>query len=271
MRTASSIDLKRETDFFRRSNNKLISKQKKIKTIKITFFHVLFLIALVTLIALTIYKAGHFMLTWEKLDIQSYQLVNSPKRRPARLKALLGNNRGNILRLSFENLRSQLLTIPEVKEVYLNRILPDKVRIEFMLREPMFKIRENGVYHIIDHEGVVLYKTKDPGTDGDLITIRNVVPGKHEKIVPYLPQLEQIKARLEYVSMEVPYGIRIKLKGITETFYPGEIDFADKINYYLRLRKKLYVDHNKIRNVDLRFEDRFYLEFEEEVKQENEK
>ena len=95
-----------------------------------------------------------------------------------------------------------------------------------------------------------------------LITVKNMDFSRRDKILPYLSQLESIRDYIEYVSYNEPYGIRLKLKRIDETFYPGEIDFDGKIDYYLRLRKKLSLDKNKIVNVDLRFKDRFYLEYE---------
>ncbi|MCP4157725.1 MAG: FtsQ-type POTRA domain-containing protein [bacterium] len=268
MRHMVRAGLSRETDYMRKYNNKLLSKQKKMKSIKIKGFHIVFILITVSAIAFVIYQTGHFLLTWEKLNVSTFKLSNSPQLRFARVREILGGFSGNILTLDLDELRKKLSGVPAVEDVYLNRNLPSTIDIRFILRKPVFQVEINEKYNIIDREGVILYKSKE--SRNELITIRNVRFGKQQKIIPYLAQLNVIKDAIEHVTLVEPYGLRLKIKGINETFYPGDTDFAGKIEHYLRIRKKLFLDKNKIRNVDLRFEDRFYLEYEEEVKRENE-
>ncbi len=260
-RAESGIGLKGETDFLRRQNNRLIRKQKKLRTIKIKTIHLLFILTTLSFIAFGIYKTGRFVLTWEKLNIKSFKLADCPDTKLKQVKQILNRYGGNILTLNLEDLRTELADIPEVKDVSISRTLPAAVSIRFMMREPVFQrqANRNGKYDIIDKEGVVLYRQVD--RRDRLITVKKVQKSQMEKVLPYLTQLESIREYIDYVGYHEPYGILLKLKGIRETFYPGEIDFAGKIDTYLRLRKKLALNTNTIKNVDLRFEDRFYLEF----------
>lgn len=264
--SASRIGLSREADFLRRRNNRLIHKQKKLRTIKLRGIHLLFILTLLSFIAFAIYSTGHFVLTWEKLDIRSYKITNCPDSKMKEVRTILGRYHGNILSLGLDDLRAELAGIPEVKDVAVSRSLPSTVYIGFIMRQPVFQVEIDGTggtggkYNIIDKEGIVLYRRVDP-REG-LITVKNMEFNRRDKILPYLSQLESIRDYIEYVSYNEPYGIRLKLRRIDETFYPGEIDFDEKIDYYLRLRKKLSLDKNKIVNVDLRFKDRFYLEYE---------
>lgn len=256
----SRIGLSREADYLRRRNNRQIHKQKKLKTIKLKGIHLLFILTLISFIAFAIYKTGQFVLTWEKLDIQSYKITSCPDSKIKEVRAILGRYHGNILSLGLDDLRAELTGIPEVKDVTVSRSLPSTVFIEFIMRQPVFQLEIDGKYNIIDREGIILYHQVDK-RDG-LISVKNIEFSRRDKILPYLSQLEDIRDYIEYVSYKAPYGIRLKLRNIDETFYPGEIDFDAKIDYYLRLRKKLSLDKNKIVNVDLRFKDRFYLEYE---------
>ena len=265
--TSTRIGIRGETDFLRRQNNRIVQKQKKLTSINLKGIHLLLILALLSLIAFAIYKTGQFVLTWEKLNVKSYRLTRCSKTTLKEAKKILNRYSGNILTLSLQDLRTQLVGVPEVKEVSISRILPSTIEINFLLRKSVFQVemKVNGKYNIIDKEGVILFKNVKKRKR--LITVKNIESSQQEKIIPYLPQLNTIKKNIDYLSWKEPYGILLKLKGISETFYPGEIDFAEKINYYLKLRKKLSLkkSRRKIKNVDLRFKDRFYLEYEYEL------
>jgi cell division septal protein FtsQ len=252
-----------ESDFLRRKYNKLLSKQKRIRTIQIKGLHIFLIFATLISAAFLAYKMGDFILNWEKLNIKTYALINKPTFHTAKLESMLKQFHGNILTISFDRMRDKLLTLKEVKDVYLSRQLPDTIQIKFLLRNPVFQVAINRKYNIIDMEGVVLYTSKI--SRNELIEIRDVKTNDLEALAPYLPELSRIKDSIDYISLKRPYGVTLKLKGKKEIFYPGEARFAYKINYYLKLRKRPLLRNYNIKSVDLRFEDRFYFEYETEV------
>ncbi|MCP5047526.1 MAG: FtsQ-type POTRA domain-containing protein [bacterium] len=255
--------IRRETDIFRRTNNKTLSKQKRIRSIQVKGLHMVLIFTLLLSAAFAAYKIGDFLLTWEKLDVKTFALINKPTFHTDKLERMLKQYNGNILTLSFSRLREQLLTLKEVKEVYLSRKLPSTVEIKFLLRKPVFQVAIHGKYNIIDMDGVVLYKSKK--SSNELIRIHNVKTNQLETLAPYLPELSRIKDSIDYIGLVSPYGVTLKLKGRKEIFYPGENDFAAKINYYLKLRQRPLLREYNIKSVDLRFKDRFYFEYETEV------
>lgn len=252
-----------ESEFLRKRNNRMINKQKRIRAIRIKGLHIFLILLALTAAAFLAFTISSSVLTWEKLNIKSYVLVNKPKFRSGDVESILRSFRGNILSLSFAQIRGALLAFNEVKDVSLSRKLPDTVEVKFILRKPVFQVAINGKYNIIDTEGVVLY-TSDRSSN-QLISIRDVAKNELADLVPYLPQLSHLKTSIEYVSLKKPYGISLKLKGQKEIFYPGEQDFARKINYYLKLKNRPQLKKYDIKSVDLRFKDRFYFEYETEV------
>jgi cell division septal protein FtsQ len=252
-----------ESDFLRRKNNKLLNKQKRIRIIQIKGLHIFLIFTTLISAAFLAYKMGDFILNWEKLNIKTYALINKPTFHNKKLETMLKQYKGNILTLNFQQLRDSLLTLKEVKDVYLSRQLPDTVQIKFLLRKPIFQVAINGKYNIIDMEGVVLYTSNK--SRNELIEIRDIKTADLEALAPYLPELSRIKDSIDYISLKRPYGVTLKLKGKKEIFYPGEARFAYKINYYLKLRKRPLLSNYNIKSVDLRFEDRFYFEYETEV------
>jgi cell division septal protein FtsQ len=263
MRSVSNVGLKGETEFFRRRNNRIIHKQKKMRTIKVRSLHLIYIFSILLVIGFVIYKSGKFLLTWEELTVKSFKLINSPQKNPQVMKAILNKYRENILTLSFQDLKDELIKIPEVKDVSLSRALPSTIEIAFILREPVFQLYKKGNYEVYDGDGVLLYK--DKRRKKDLITLKHINQKEVRKILPLLSELRDIKTRIEYVSLKKPYGVQLKLKGTPEHFFPGEADFKKKLSQYLRIKNKISLNTKKIKNVDLRFNDRFYIEFAEEV------
>ena len=84
-----------------------------------------------------------------------------------------------------------------------------------------------------------------------------------EAIAPFAQELAPLCERIEYVAYGEPYGVALKLLDMSETFYPGEGDFAAKIHRYLRIKGRLPFAA-AIRSVDLRIPGRIYYEFAEE-------
>ncbi len=252
-----------EAEFLRRHNSKILRQEKRIRSIQVKGLHLFFIFLLIGTAAFAAYKIGAFVLSWEKLDIKTFILINKPVFRSSELESMLKRYRGNILSLSFSELRKQLLTFKEVKDVTISRKLPATIEIRFILRKPVFQVAINDKYNIIDSEGVIL-NTSDKSSS-DLISIWNIDKSELEELNPYLPELSRIRDFLDYVTLEKPYGISLKLKGRDEIFYPGETDFADKINLYLKLSRHPLLEKYIIKSVDLRFKDRFYFEYQTEV------
>jgi cell division septal protein FtsQ len=263
MRELSRVGLVTEADFLRKHNSRSLSRQKKIKTIKIKGIHLFFVFSILVSLTFLIYKSAGFLLTWEKLNIKSYHLVNSPKMGTQKVRRIVQHYGGNILSFNFDNLRRELLTLTEVKDVALSKRLPSTIEVRFKLREPVFQVPAKNGYRIMDEEGKFLY-TSPSRVDG-LITIHGVPPGELERIIPYLPEMRRIRSSIDYIGFQEPRRVLVKLKGIDEFFYPGEDHFVDRIAYYLKLREKIPSADGKVKCVDLRFADRFYLEFEEEA------
>jgi len=263
MNSIARSAFKGESDFLRRHNNKMVNKEKRIRIIQVRGLHIFVIFVLMIAAAFGAYKLGSFVLTWEKLNVKKFVLINKPTYHAPRLEKMLKQFRGNILTINFDKLQEKLLSLNEVKEVYLSRQLPSTVEIKFLLRKPIFQVAFNEKYNIIDVEGVVLYTSEK--SNEELIRIHDVKQEELEILAPYLPELSRIKDSIDYISLKKPYGVALKLKGKSEIFYPGETDFASKINYYLKLRQRPLLKDYIVKSVDLRFKDRFYFEYDTEV------
>ncbi len=260
-----SIGLRSESEFFRRNNNRILYKQKKIRTIKLRGIHIILALALFAAAGFAAYKAGVFIMTWEKFKVKSFKLYNSPGAHAKELQKIAARYSANIFSLDTGNLKKELLTLPAVKDVELSRKLPATIEIRFFLRKPVFQLtveHPGGFkYDLIDDEGVFL-GSRDKRSD-DLIAVKDVRAIDRDKLLRRLAELNSIKDSIDYVGYKEPYGIMVKLKDSAEIFYPGESDFAGKIRYYRELKRTPLLAKYRIKSVDLRFADRIYFEYEQ--------
>jgi len=261
MKNGMSASLKFEADFFRKSNNLTVEREKKIRSIQVRTVHVLLLLALVLLTGLVISRLAGFLLRSDALQVHQFRLRRQPLFARAQVAGILRRHGGNILALDLKELQAELLQVPEVAEASIRRILPDTVEIGFTLRRPFFQHCQDGLYRLLDAGGREL--GREPECPAGLVAVRGNDRAVIEAIAPFAQELGPLCGRIEYVTYGEPYGVALKLLDMSETFYPGERDFAAKIHRYLRIKDRLPFAA-AIRSVDLRIPGRIYYEFAED-------
>jgi cell division septal protein FtsQ len=261
MKDSMGGTLKFEAEYFRKSNNLLLVREKKIRSIQMRSVHLLLLLALLLLAGAGIFKAADFLLTCDALQVHSFRLRHQPVYAGESVDAILRRFGGNILAMDLGELQAQLLRVPEIAGTSIRRILPDTVEIDFTLRRPLFQYYQDGRYRLLDANGLEL--GRQPQEPAGLIQVRGSGPDA-AAVACFAQELRPLSAKIEYVAQGEPHGIELKLRGVPEIFYPGEGDFVAKINRYFRIKGRLPFDVAAIRSVDLRIPGRIYFEFAEE-------
>lgn len=257
--------LKFETEFFRKSNNLTVTREKKIRLIQVRTVHLLLLLVLALLAALVISRAAGYVLSCEALQVRRFRLRSQPVYARARVAAILRHHKGNILVMDMKTLQAQLQQVPEVAAVSIRRVLPDTLEIVFTRRRPFYRHFSNGSFRLLDTEGRELGRQEQepPG----LVPLR----GNEEALTAVAlvsRELQPLRERIEYVTWGEPRGIEVKLLDCGEVFYPGEKDFAGKIGHYSRIKGRLGLGA-AVHSVDLRIPGRIYFELQEEQRGES--
>lgn len=247
-----------EADFFRKANNLTIARERKIRTIQVRAVHVVVLLSLLLGLGYGSYRLAGFLVSWDKLAVHTIRIGNPLRYEARQADAILQRHRGNILTVDLVALRQELLTISEIRDVALSRILPDTLAATFVLRRPEFVWQMDDGYRILDVQGLSLHENGQP--EAGLILIRHTAAADIPRLVARFAELEPLRPRIDYVAWNDPYGIELKLIGCSELFYPGESGFRAKIGKYMELKKRLRLDEQAIRYVDLRMNDRIYFE-----------
>jgi cell division septal protein FtsQ len=250
--------LKFEAEFFRKSNNLTLTREKKIRSIQMRTVHILILLFSTLLVGFTVYKTAVFLLECDTLQVHSFRLHQQPVFAKEKVREILKRSAGNILALNLGELRAQLLRLPEIEDVAISRILPDIVEIGFKLRQPLFYLNKNGVFQLVDAGGLVLGEQQT--MPAGLIPIRGSDRSVLIQIAAAAQELRPMRNKIEYVSYNEPYGIGLKLLAGPEVFYPGADGFIRKINRYYKIKPYLVLNGATIRYVDLRIAGRIYFE-----------
>jgi cell division septal protein FtsQ len=258
MNELRSPTLKFEADFFRKSNNLTLSREKKIRSIQMRSAHILFLLFITLLVGYGAYKTAVFLLECDMLQVHSFRLRQQPVFEKERVRNILNHSAGNILTLNLRQLRARLLELPEIQDVAISRVLPDTVEIGFTLRRPLFFFKHNGNFRLLDDSGRVL--GEQPTMPVGLIPIRgsgNLVP---EQVAAHAAELLPMRDQIEYVAYREPVGIELKLRSGPEVFFPGTTGFIKKINRFYKIKPHLPLNGARIGTVDLRIAGRIYFE-----------
>jgi cell division septal protein FtsQ len=262
MKDGMGASLKFEAEFFRKSNNLTVTREKKIRSIQVRTVHMLLLLALGLLAGLVISRAADFLLHWDALQVQQFRLRRQPLFARARIAGILGQYGGNILAMDLQELQAKLMQVPEVAGASIRRILPHTVEVDFTLRRPFFQSFQDGQYRLLDAGGLELGRAAE--CPAGLVALHAGDRGAIEAIALFSRELRPLREQIEYVAFGEPHGVALKLRDVPETFYPGEADFAAKIRRYFRIKDRLPFAAAAIRSVDLRIPGRIYFEFAEE-------
>jgi cell division septal protein FtsQ len=241
----AKISLKREE---RKRNNLL-------RLIKLSLLLLLFIVT-----GIGIKFLAENLLRWNYLQIRDYSIVNPPRFYGSEVRQVLEKFPKNILALDLKALRQALLEIPEVRQVEISKSLPSAVTIRFELEQPFFQVEQsNGSFEIVNSAGKFI-RSSSEGESG-LITLRNVKPADLPAILACAGLISEIERDVEYISFRKPFGVIVKLADIDEQIIIGKDEFAKKIELYLRIKNELRGLPGRIIKADLRFGNRFYLEF----------
>lgn len=129
MKEIGGARLNLETEFFRKNNNLTLNREKKIRSVQIKSIHLLLMFLLVLALGYAGNRFCQFLLTWDRLNVRSFRLVNTPQYEKDQVDRILKLHRGNILTLNLDALKKQLLQLNEIAGVSVSRRLPSTVEV----------------------------------------------------------------------------------------------------------------------------------------------
>jgi cell division protein FtsQ len=182
----------------------------------------------------------------------------------SRLNSLLLGR--NIFTVNMKNMEMLIReSSPQLEKVEVRRVLPDRLEIDIVPRQPVAFIDSGGGF-IIDHEAVVLAKG---GSIKDLVEIKGIrfffsAPSKGERIDNQMLRkalllLESLRARglteghhIKDIDISDRNNIQLGIRRIKVKM--GNNDFSRKVDDLKEILEDPEIDVDDIKYIDLRFE-----------------
>ena len=216
---------------------------------------------------------GSTLLGSEALQVREISVEGNHRLSAADVEQLVDGLRGeNILKVNFDRYERRLLDSPWIADVTLFRALPARIRIHVVERVPLAIARIERELYLVDRTGVVIDTYGPAHQEIDLPLVDGLTEPLASSLTP-LPERAQLAAacltalevnsglfdRLSQVDVSHPHDAVVVLDDDPALLHLGDQRFVERLQGYLDLRLTLRERYRRIDSVDLRFDDRIYL------------
>jgi cell division protein FtsQ len=217
---------------------------------------------------------GQSVVGSDALRVRDISVEGNARLSSAEVEQLVPGLRGeNILRVDFQQYERRILDSPWVADVTLFRALPAKVKIHVVERVPMAIARIDQTLYLVDQDGVIIDEYAPAHQTLDLPLVDGLVDANAKDNVTVVPERAQLARRLFSAFDRLP-ALRQRLSQIdvssardavvmidddSALLHLGADKFAERLQRYLDLRPTLHDRFQRIDYVDLRFDERVYL------------
>ena len=242
--------------------------QRRIKKIKIIF---IFLSILFILFCFYYIERKIIIFLWNAEVFKIKEIKILPKEISPLIKELLELEKDkNLLFLDIEEIRSKILSIPEIEDCKIIKNFPSSLQIEIKLRVPWAILKTNQKEYLIDRNGVIINNKRD-NVNLEIYGINVDETGNIIKEKEKIRILNEFYKWYNYYNIENFFKIKIidiselnKIEisdGKRKIFFRNEPmkEKMEKLAFVLKNLK------NDFEYIDIRFKD-FYIKFRENGK-----
>lgn len=209
----------------------------------------------------------------ERFAIRSIDIVGVQQPRRAELTGILDQWSGaNLFRLEMDVIRGRLASIEWIDEVTVEKLLPDRMRVEIQERIPQAIIAMDGRLRFIDGEGVPFGEVAETGSYLPLPKIEGMRDGQAQRCIEFLEMLEQsdpvLHSRIDRIRPAGSFGWEIVDRDLGTVVRVAEDDVSDKWRMLYRIVMAERLPGAAIRYADLRFDSQIVIGHGEKVVQE---
>lgn len=176
---------------------------------------------------------------------------------------LEGWNGANLFRLEMDQVRHDLVAIDWVGGVVLEKMLPDRLRVQVHERIPEAIIIADGAPRFVDVEGVRFGDASSALEQGIFPVMENIVGREARQCVQFLEQLEAedeaLHSRIERIRPAGLSGWEIVDRDLGTVVRLDELSGAQKWRMLYRIVAAEQLTTPAIRYADLRFDDQIVI------------
>lgn len=182
----------------------------------------------------------------------------------AAIERVVARYRGsNLFKLDIEQLRRELLTLPWVERVAIEKRIPDGLAIHLTERSPVALLNSGSRLRYVDSHGVSFAPLTVHEGNAELPVITGATPADLPRAVAFLRALRgsdpALYAHVSEVEPLTPEGYRVVDRELKTSILVGERDFAERWRQLYSIVRAESYDPASVEYADLRFERRIIL------------
>lgn len=203
-------------------------------------------------------------------SVQDIRVRGNDRLSTGEVSMLLDGLRGsNVVLAALDPWRDRLLGSPWVKDAALRRVLPDVVDVTILERDAVAIVRAGRSLFLMDADGVTIdeygprYASLDlPIVEGLRIDVE--APAADAPRTLALAALDDLGGagllwRVSQLDVSRTRDVVVTMTDDPTLLHLGDVKFAERLQSYIDMSRRLQAMTSELEYVDLRFEDRVYL------------
>ena len=213
-----------------------------------------------------LYSPSMLLLKPEQIELTGNHVVT----REAVLKQFVEDRNRSVLRVSLDLRRSQLEQIPWVESATVERILPNRIRIELTERTPIAFVRNSNEVALIDAHGVILDRPRDADFQFPIVTgvsedwPRDQREKRMQLYQEFMKDIELVRGgsseNVSEVDLSLPRDVRVVMTGLASptdpqavTVHFGSSDFSSKYKMLVDNFAQWQAHTGRVQSIDLQY------------------
>jgi len=213
-----------------------------------------------------LYSPSMLLLKPDQIELTGNHIVS----REAVLQQFVDDRNRSVLRVPLESRRGQLEQIPWVESASVQRILPNRLRIELTERTPVAFVRNGNELALIDAHGVILDRPHGEELHFPIVTgVSEEVPrDQREKRMQayeeFIKAIDLVRSgssdRLSEIDLSNPKDLRVVMTGLANpsdsqavTIHFGSDEFTGKFKMLIDNFSQWQANAGRIQSIDLQY------------------
>jgi cell division protein FtsQ len=213
-----------------------------------------------------LYSPSMLLLKPDQIEVNGNRIVS----REAVLQQFIHDRNRSVLRVPLDARRSQLEQIPWVESASVQRILPNRLRIELTERTPVAFARNGNELALIDAHGVILDRPRGEELHFPIVTgVSEEVPrDQREKRMQtyeeFMKDIDLVRGgssdRVSEVDLSSPKDLRVVMTGLASpndaqavTIHFGSGEFTGKYKMLIDNFSQWQANAGRVQSIDLQY------------------
>ena len=213
-----------------------------------------------------LYSPGMLLLKPDQIEVSGNRIVS----REAVLQQFVHDRNRSVLRVPLDARRSQLEQIPWVESASVQRILPNRLRVELTERTPVAFARNGNELALIDVHGVVLDRPRGEDLHFPIVTgVSEDLPrDQREKRMQtyeeFMKDVDLVRGgssdRVSEVDLSNPKDLRVVMTGLASandsqavTIHFGSSEFSGKYKMLVDNFSQWQANAGRVQSIDLQY------------------